>query len=76
MHLPLFTLFAAALSGVVSAATIHKRQGFTASCSAYTLHGTVLRGTCTTDDGQPETTSLDLNQCIGNDFGGLAVRIF
>jgi hypothetical protein len=76
MHLPLSTLLTAVLSGVVSTATIYKRQGFTAGCSAYTLHGTVLRGTCITDDGQPETTSLDLNQCIGNDFGDLAVCIF
>jgi hypothetical protein len=58
---------------LISAQTISKRQGFAAACNPYTLDGTVLHGTCATDDKQTMTTSLDLNQCIGNAFGGLAV---
>ncbi|KAH7418674.1 Cyanovirin-N [Cadophora sp. MPI-SDFR-AT-0126] len=42
-----------------------------ASCNPYTLDGHVMHGTCTTNDKQTRTSSLDLNQCIGNAFGRL-----
>jgi hypothetical protein len=77
MRLQLYVLpMATFASFLISAQIISKRQGFAAACNPYTLDGTVLHGTCAADDKQTKTTSLDLNQCIGNAFGGLAVSLY
>jgi hypothetical protein len=75
MHLSLFILWTATTTGLMTSALLAKRQGFAAGCNPYVLDGTVLRGTCTKEDGTTASSSLELNQCIGNSFGDLVVSL-
>ena len=48
-------------------------SGFTSTCDAIGVEGTVLSASCLTEGGSRLSSTLDLNTCIANANGTLVV---
>lgn len=71
-------VLAVSISSVLSGAVVNKPvpdNNFAASCSVTGFSNNVLSAVCTDDGGQARGTSINVNNCVTNNNGGLACEV-